>query len=106
MDRPVIIGEFHFGTGSHGVWGYGLGYANSLEHQAELYSAYANEAVQDPRIVGVHWFKWSDHPTTGRYDGENYRIGIVSITDRPYKTLTDAIRGVSGGMYPLRHYGK
>ena len=41
-----------------------------------------------------------------RYDGENYRIGIVSITDRPYKTLTDAIRGVSGGMYPLRHYGK
>ena len=24
VDRPILIGEFHFGTGSHGVWGSGL----------------------------------------------------------------------------------
>jgi hypothetical protein len=106
VDRPVIIGEFHFGTGSHGVWGYGLGPCNSLEHQAELYAIYVNEALENPQIVGTHWFKWSDHPTTGRYDGENYRIGIVNITDRPYKTLTDSIEDVSSGMYPLRHSSK
>ncbi|MEX0326390.1 MAG: beta-galactosidase [Puniceicoccaceae bacterium] len=106
VDRPVIIGEFHFGTGSHGVWGYGLGPCNSMEHQAELYSTYVNEALSNPHIIGTHWFKWSDHPTTGRYDGENYRIGIVSITDRPYKTLTDAIKGVASGMYPLRQTSK
>jgi hypothetical protein len=102
VDRPVIIGEFHFGTGSHGVWGYGLVPCNSLEHQAELYRTYVNEALQDPRIVGAHWFKWSDHPVTGRYDGENYRIGFVSITDRPYETLTQAIEAVSAHMYERR----
>jgi hypothetical protein len=106
VDRPVIIGEFHFGTGSHGVWGFGLGPCNSLEHQAELYATYVKEAVENPQIVGTHWFKWSDHPTTGRYDGENYRIGIVNITDRPYKTLTDAIKGAADGMYPLRQTSK
>ena len=106
VDRPVIIGEFHFGTGSHGVWGYGLGPCNSLEHQAELLTTYVNEALENPNIIGTHWFKWSDHPTTGRYDGENYRIGIVNITDRPYKTMTDAIKDVSSGMYPLRQSSK
>ena len=80
-----------------------MGPCNSLEHQAELYATYVNEALENPKIVGTHWFKWSDHPTTGRYDGENYRIGSVNITDRPYKTLTDAIEDVSGGMYPLRY---
>ena len=24
LEKPVLIGEFHFGTGSHGVWGTGL----------------------------------------------------------------------------------
>lgn len=103
VDKPVVIGEFHSGTGSHGVWGYGLVQATSLEHQAELYEIYVNEALQNPSIVGTHWFKWSDHPTTGRYDGENYRIGIVNITDRSYKTMTGAIKNVTGSMYPLRH---
>ena len=102
VDKPVVIGEFHSGTGSHGVWGFGLVQATSLEHQAELYEIYVNEALQNPNIVGTHWFKWSDHPTTGRYDGENYRIGIVNITDRSYNSMTGAIKNVTGNMYPLR----
>ncbi|NDV61488.1 hypothetical protein G0Q06_03395 [Puniceicoccales bacterium CK1056] len=103
VDRPILIGEFHFGTGSHGVWGSGLVPCDSLEDQARLYKTYAMEAAADPNFVGVHWFKWADHPTTGRYDGENYRIGFVNIVDRPYKTLTEAIRDVSSHMYPLRY---
>jgi hypothetical protein len=71
-----------------------------------MYEIYVNEALQTPNIVGTHWFKWSDHPTTGRYDGENYRIGIVNITDRSYKTMTGAIQNVTGSMYPLRHSSK
>ncbi len=103
VDRPILIGEFHFGTGSHGVWGSGLVACNSLEHQAELYQLYVTEAVAHPSFVGAHWFKWADHPTTGRYDGENYRIGFVSIVDRVYETLTEAIQSTANQMYPLRH---
>jgi hypothetical protein len=103
VDRLILIGEFHFGTGSHGVWGYGLVPASSLEHQASLYTAYVQEAATDPRIIGAHWFRWVDHPVTGRFDGENYRIGIVSVADRPYAPLIQAIRQVSDSLYPTRY---
>jgi hypothetical protein len=103
VDRPILIGEFHFGTGSHGVWGSGLVACSSMEDQAALYQVYVEEAVEHPSFVGAHWFKWSDHPTTGRYDGENYRIGFVSIVDRSYDTLTNAIQNTAKQMYPLRN---
>ncbi len=77
VDRPWLIGEFHYGTGSHGIWGSGLIPAMDLEHQAELYEAYVNEVLDHPNFAGAHWFQWADHVTTGRYDGENYRIGFV-----------------------------
>lgn len=103
IDRPIVIGEFHFGTGSHGVWGYGLVACDTLEDQAELYEIYVKETIEHPNFIGAHWFKWSDHPTTGRYDGENYRIGFINIVDRDYKPLTKAIRNTAAQMYPARY---
>ena len=99
IDKPIIIGEFHFGTASHGVWGSGLRNAASLENQANLYKQYISEASTHPNIVGAHWFQWSDQPVTGRFDGENFRIGIVNITDQPYVPLINAIEEVSKGLY-------
>jgi hypothetical protein len=101
-DRPWLIGEFHYGTGSHGIWGSGLMPAMDLEHQVELYEAYVNEVLQHPNFAGAHWFQWADHMTTGRYDGENYRIGFVSIVDRPYTTQAEAARNLARGMYERR----
>ena len=103
VDRPNLIGEFHFGTGSHGVWGYGLVACDTLEDQAELYKVYVKEALQHPDFIGAHWFKWSDHPVTGRYDGENYRIGFVNIVDRSYEPLTKAIHKTASDMYRARY---
>lgn len=102
VDRPWIIGEFHYGTGSHGVWGHGLIPAMDLDHQAELYEAYVGEVLDHPNFIGAHWFQWADHITTGRYDGENYRIGFVSIVDRPYTTLVDSVKKMAQGMYQQR----
>ena len=99
IDKPILIGEFHFGTASHGVWGSGLRNAGSLENQADLYKQYILEASTHPNIVGAHWFQWSDQPVTGRFDGENFRIGIVNITDQPYVPLINAIEEVSKGLY-------
>ena len=99
IDKPILIGEFHFGTASHGVWGSGLRNAASLENQANLYKQYISEASTHPNIVGAHWFQWSDQPVTGRFDGENFRIGIVNITDQPYIPLINAIEEVSKGLY-------
>ncbi|GAB1308865.1 hypothetical protein KH5_15480 [Urechidicola sp. KH5] len=92
IDKPAIIGEFHFGTGSHGVWGVGLRSATDLKNQALLYEQYMQDAVNHPQFIGAHWFQWSDQPATGRGgDGENFRIGLVSITDQPYENMTEVI---------------
>jgi len=103
IDKPAIIGEFHFGTGSHGVWGVGLRTATDLENQAELYKQYILDAVKHPSFIGAHWFQWSDQPVTGRGgDGENFRIGLVTITDQPYKTMEKAMLDTSKILYDLR----
>jgi hypothetical protein len=98
----MLIGEFHFGTASQGVWGSGLRNASSLENQANLYMQYIEEASQHTQFIGAHWFQWSDQPTTGRSDGENFRIGVVSITDQPYSELVEAVNKVSKTLYVKR----
>ena len=45
-----------------------------------------------PELVGTHWFQWADQPSTGRFDGENYNIGLVDVTDRPYADLVGALK--------------
>lgn len=103
IDKPAIIGEFHFGTASDGVWGTGLRSAYSLKNQADLLQQYVLGAAHHPNFVGTHWFQWSDQPTTGRGgDGENFRIGIVNVTDRPYPILVDAIKSTSTKIYTTR----
>lgn len=103
VDKPAIIGEFHFGTGSHGVWGTGLRSASNLENQAALYEQYILEAAKHPSFIGAHWFQWSDQPATGRgSDGENFRIGLVNISDQPYQKMVEAIKKSSKNLYNTR----
>jgi hypothetical protein len=89
IDRPVLIGEFHFGTPGRGMTP-GLKQTSSQEERGVAYRYYVENALADPSIVGAHWFEWIDEPSTGRFDGENYNIGLVDVTDRPYRELLDA----------------
>ncbi len=102
VDKPMIIGEFHFGTGSHGVWGTGLVPAADLQNQADMYGQYVAEALDHPDIVGAHWFQWSDQMVTGRKDGENFRIGLVDVTDQPYQEMLTTISETSEQLYGVR----
>ena len=103
VDKPMLIGEFHFGTTTNGVWGGGLKHAYSLENQANLLEQYLGEAVQHPSIVGAHWFQWTDQPATGRLnDGENFRIGFVSVTDIPYQDLVTVSKAFAKNIFKMR----
>jgi hypothetical protein len=82
----------------------GLKQTASQEERGVAYRYYIENALADPSIVGAHWFEWIDEPSTGRFDGENYNIGFVDVTDRPYRELLDAaaathrrLLGVHGG---------
>jgi hypothetical protein len=91
IDRPIMIGEFHFGTPGRGMTP-GLKQTSSQEERGVAYRRYVEGAAADPSIVGAHWFEWVDEPSTGRFDGENYAIGLVDVTDQPYRELIDAAK--------------
>ncbi|MBR5759004.1 MAG: beta-agarase, partial [Thermoguttaceae bacterium] len=101
-DKPVMIGEFHFGALDRGMFHTGLGPCADQNARAEAYEAYVRSALENPWIVGAHWFQYGDQPTTGRFDGENYQIGLLDVCDRPYSETIDAVRRVGYNMYQIR----
>lgn len=102
IDRPIIIGEFHFGALDRGMFHTGLQETEDQEDRARAYKNYVNGALRNPYIVGTHWFQYGDQATTGRGDGENYQIGFLDIADTPYEETIRACREVGYNMYKLR----
>jgi hypothetical protein len=91
IDRPILIGEFHFGIPGRGMTP-GLRQTSSQAERGVAYRFYVEHAAADSAIVGAHWFEWVDEPSTGRFDGENYNIGMVDVTDQPYRELIEAAK--------------
>jgi agarase len=101
LGKPIIIGEFHFGALDRGMFSGGLVPRANQAERAKAYETYVRSALARPEIVGVHWFQYIDEPLTGRFDGENYNIGFVDVTDTPYPELRDAARRVNNSIYRL-----
>ena len=55
------------------------------------------QLVEEPYLVGAHWFCFADEPPGGRAaDGEDYNFGLVDIENRPYQELTAALTDLNG----------
>ena len=90
--KPVLIGEFHFGSTDRGSFWPGMVSVDREDQRGPAYAAYVDAAVADPQIVGTHWYQYADEPLTGRpYDGENGHIGLVAVTDVPYGGFVAAV---------------
>ncbi len=99
--KPVIIGEWHFGATDRGLPATGIQGTLDQAGRAQAYRHYAEQAFTRPEIVGIHWFQWNDQPYYGRFDGENYNIGVVDVTNRPYEELSRAMRETHLRMYDI-----
>ena len=84
------------------MFGGGLRPRKNAKEQAKAYIDYTESAIENPIVVGAHWFQWFDQPTTGRFDGENYAIGLVDICDTPNYELVKAVANVASRLYELR----
>ena len=104
VDMPVVVGEYHFGALGRGL-SPGLRQTISQEERAKSYRYYVETGAAHPMLVGTHWFQWWDQPATGRGDGENYNIGWVDVTDRPYEELVNAARATHKRIHDI-HSGK
>lgn len=102
LDRPVIIGEFHFAAWDRSFTAAGDRSVLSQAQRADAYWYYLTGALDNPLVVGTHWFQYLDQPLTGRADGENWAIGFVDVTDTPYEALTEVSRELGATLYGRR----
>lgn len=93
LDKPVLITEFNFGSADRGPFWGGVTQLAKEEDRGPAYANFLKQAMNEPSIVGVHWFQYLDQPVTGRLlDGENGHFGLVGITDLPFQGFVDSVR--------------
>lgn len=102
IDKPVMIGEFHFGALDRGLFHPTLIKTDNQEERGEAYAEYVRSALRHPNMIGTHWHQFADQATTGRFDGENFQVGMVDICDHPYPETIRMIREVGYQLYQLR----
>jgi hypothetical protein len=106
-DVPMLIGEWHFGTLDHGMFDHGITLVLDQQQRAEQYVAYMKAVLAHPQFVGAHWFRYKNHPTTGRAsEGANAHNGLLDICDTPYRQTIEAARVVGRNLYEYRAQGK
>jgi hypothetical protein len=102
--KPIVIGEFHFGAPGRGL-AASLVLVRDQAERGRAYRYYVEQAFAQPELIGTHYFQWADQPATGRFDGENYNIGLVDVTDRPYPDMVQALKETHGRLHRL-HAGE
>ena len=102
VDKPVIIGEFHFGAMDRGMFHGSLIDVETQEKRGEAYVRYVESALRHPQIIGVHWHQYSDQATTGRFDGEDFQVGLTNVCDTPYPETVKGIRDIGYRLYDVR----
>lgn len=89
--KPIMIGEFSFKAMDSGLPNT-KGAAKPVQTQqerAEGFTRYVSDLMDQPYIIGYHWFEYADEPAEGRFDGENSNYGLVNIQDEPWEILTN-----------------
>lgn len=100
IDKPSVIGEWHVGSIDRGAYHAGIVWAADQADRGRMYEEYMQSALENPYIVGAHWFQYTDSELTGRaMDGENYNVGFVSVTDTPYPELVESTKKVNRTLY-------
>jgi hypothetical protein len=101
VDLPIVIGEFHFGALDTGLTATGLEGVADQRERGKAYRYYAERVAAHPNGVGCHWFQCYDQFALGRFDGENYNIGLFDICSLPNETMMQAVKNCGKVIYQV-----
>jgi hypothetical protein len=65
------------------------------------YRYYVEQGAMQLGLVGIHYFQLNDQPVLGRFDGENYNIGLVDICNMPYSDMVNAVTQTNEHIYDV-----
>ncbi|MBN1515422.1 beta-galactosidase [Candidatus Sumerlaeota bacterium] len=99
--KPVLIGEFHHGSTDRGLPATGIRGVKNQYERGQAYRSYIEHGFARPELIAMHYFQWNDQLVTGRFDGENYNIGVVDVNNLPHTELLDAMRETNQRIYAI-----
>jgi len=105
--KPIMITEFSFramDSGLPNTKGAGITVETQKE-RAEYTKRFIESFIKLPYAVGYHWFKWSDQPKEGRWDGENSNYGLVNIEDDPYEEMVQMFTSLNKDLERIHKEG-
>ena len=103
VDLPILIGEYHCGALDRGLPATGLKGVANQEERGVMWRYFVEKCAAHPHGVGAHWFQYNDQFCLGRFDGENYQIGMVDICMQPHKELVEAAYETSKILYKVKN---
>lgn len=101
VDLPIMIGEFHFGALDAGPTATGLEGVKTQKDRGLAYRYYCERVAAHPYGVGCHYFQCYDQFVLGRFDGENYNIGLFDICSQPYPEMMEQVWKCSRTIYEV-----
>ena len=103
VDLPVLIGEYHCGALDRGLPATGLKGVLNQQERGVMWRYFVEKCAAHPLGTGAHWFQYNDQFCLGRYDGENYQIGMVDICMQPHRELMEAALATSRVLYKVKN---
>ncbi len=105
---PILVSEWAFRSRDSGLPNTkGAGpLVNTQVERARCYREYLTTLLSLPFVVGAHWFKYTDEPAEGRFDGENSNYGLVNIKDEPYELFLQTVRETNSMAYSIHSAAK
>jgi hypothetical protein len=104
-DRPMFFSEFYFSSPSDSGLSGGSKDVSSQLERGLAYRQYVEQAAALGYVVGIEWFTLIDQATTGRffekYTGEAANTGLISVADRPWKTMLNEMMKANYNIYPI-----
>ncbi len=94
MTKPVILTEFSFSAVDRGHNSPNKNFeVGTQADRAVRVRGYLNRAASVKSVAGVFFYGFSECPFSGRWsDDERLNVGLVDMTDTPYKEVTNAFR--------------
>lgn len=100
-NKPLLIGEWHFGGPDNGLLRTALLSAASQQERGKAYRRYLETCAADKCCVGAHYFEYNNQTLMGRFDGEHMAHGIIDCCNLPYPHMVEAMKTCSRNLYAL-----
>lgn len=104
--RPMFLSEFYWGAPSESGLPGGVKDVATQEERGLAYRNYVEQAASLGFVVGTEWYTLMDMAQSGlyygKYIGDNGNCGLISASDRPWKTMLGHMAKTNYDIYAVQ----